>query len=76
MLLIFPAWSPGGRASFGGALVGDHYWVFGGYSLEGPLSKIKMAKYNLLTKTWTKETESGPIDRDGHTLTAYKVTMH
>ena len=34
-----------------------------------------MAKYDLLTKTWTKETESGPIDRDGHTLTAYKVKI-
>lgn len=47
--------------------------MFGGYSPDGPKSNVKMAKYDLLTQTWTKETESGPIDRDGHTLTAYKV---
>ncbi|KAL5263140.1 hypothetical protein ACHWQZ_G008527 [Mnemiopsis leidyi] len=69
------SWTPGGKASFGGALVGDHYWVFGGYSLDGPKSNVKMAKYDLLTQTWTKETESGPIDRDGHTLTAYKDNL-
>lgn len=62
--------SPGGRASFGGALVDHTYWVFGGYHLDG--TKVKMAKYDLLTNTWSKGTDSGPIDRDGHTLTAYK----
>jgi len=52
----------------------DHtYWVFGGYHLDG--TKVKMAKYDLLTNTWSKGTDSGPIDRDGHTLTAYKVRV-
>ena len=70
---LIAATSPGGRASFGGALVGHTYWVFGGYHMHGTRSKVKMAKYDLLTKTWTNGTESGPIDRDGHTLTAYQV---
>ena len=67
---------PGGRANFGGARVGDDYWVFGGYHLDGtlPSDKVKMAKYDILLDTWTHGTDSGPVYRDGHTLTAYQVS--
>ena len=53
--------------------MGHDYWVFGGYHQDRVQDFVKMAKYDILTNKWTKATESGPSNRDGHTLTAYQV---
>ena len=55
--------------------MGHEYWIFGGYHQDRvqPDTFVKMAKYDILSNSWTKATDSGPSNRDGHTLTAFQV---
>lgn len=43
--------------------------------MQGAPNKQKMAKFNLATETWSTVTDNGPIDRNGHTLTAYQDVL-